>query len=130
VYISKFINTPKKHAQNSIQCLSAGAFPVNLLLDLLQAQSTKRVHQVTHHFILLLWAPCIIMIIKNLIVLLSHEVTGCHTHETKEGLALEVASVSLSLSLSLFRSLALSLSFSLSLLSRATHVYRAVRSIL
>ena len=75
---------------------------------------------------------------KKMILLISREVTGCHTHETKDGMALEVASLSLSLSLclsvslcrSLPRSLTLSLSFSLSRLSRASHVYRVVRSIL
>ena len=58
-------NSAKKHANNNIQFLSAEASPVNLLLDLLQAQSTNRVHQVTHYFILLLWAPYCILKTKK-----------------------------------------------------------------
>ena len=45
-----------------------------------------------------------------ILLLISREVTGCHTRETQDGMALEVPSLSVSLSLSLCLSVCLSLS--------------------
>jgi hypothetical protein len=60
-----------------------------------------------------------------ILLLISREVTGCHTRETKDGMALGVPSLSVSLSLSLSLvclslsvSLCVCVSLSLSLFSR------------